>query len=211
MRKILLSLFVCFALICANQAATAQGFKVGVFDIGLMVQALPDYSKVDSLMQIYERDSLGAEYQYYQLEFARLDSIVRVDSAAVAQNKLTKGIYDRFVEDKRKMGLNLVYWQQIAQNKSNAKRNQYAQPLIAVVSSAYKKVLDRKKYTLVLKPETYEAGFAIDNIFIAVARELKMQSLPQELLFLGDDPDAPKTPAKPGTTTKPPAKPAGSK
>jgi hypothetical protein len=65
--------------------------------------------------------------------------------------------------------------------------------------------LDRKKYTLILKPNTYEAGFAIDNIFISMARELKLSGLPQELIYLGDDPD--KQPAKPATPggTKPKA------
>ena len=68
-------------------------------------------------------------------------------------------------------------------------------------SDAYKKVLDRKKYTLILKPNTYEVGFNIDNVFIAVARELKMNELPQELIYLGADPD----PVKQPTTQKPPA------
>jgi len=46
----------------------------------------------------------------------------------------------------------------------------------------------------------------IDNIFIAVARELKLTELPQNLLFLGDDPDPVKQPA----TQKPPVtKPKG--
>jgi Skp family chaperone for outer membrane proteins len=210
MRKIMLSLSVCLALTITYQSVTAQSFKAGVFDIGLMVQALPDYGKVDSLVRIYESDSLGPEYEYYQLEYARLDSMIKVDSEAVAKGLKPKAIFDRYVEDRRKMAMNIVYWQQIAQNKSNTKRNQLAQPLVTIVSSAYKKVLDRKKYTLILKPETYEAGFAIDNIFLSVARELKLQQLPQELLYLGDDPDVSRTPAKPATT-KPPAKPAGTK
>ena len=210
MRKIMLSLSVCLALTITYQSVTAQSFKAGVFDIGFMVQALPDYGKVDSLVRIYESDSLGPEYEYYQLEYARLDSMIKVDSEAVAKGLKPKAIFDRYVEDRRKMAMNIVYWQQIAQNKSNAKRNQLAQPLVTIVSSAYKKVLDRKKYTLILKPETYEAGFAIDNIFLSVARELKLQQLPQELLYLGDDPDVSRTPAKPATT-KPPAKPAGTK
>jgi hypothetical protein len=56
-----------------------------------------------------------------------------------------------------------------------------------------------------LKPQTYEAGFPIDNIFLAVARDLKLSGLPQELLYLGDDPDAAKQPAaaKPATGAKP--------
>ncbi|HEV8283565.1 MAG TPA: hypothetical protein VGQ09_04605 [Chitinophagaceae bacterium] len=111
---------------------------------------------------------------------------------------------DFTVEERRKVGLNLVYWQQIAQNKSNNKRNQYAQPLYQAVTNAYKKILTKKKYALILKPQTYEAGFDIDNIFISVARELKLAGLPQELLYLGNDPAAVKQPAaKPATGNKP--------
>jgi hypothetical protein len=106
------------------------------------------------------------------------------------------------------VGLNLVYWQQIAQQKSNNKRSEYSQRLYQLVVNAYKKVLDKKKYTLILKPQTYEAGSTVDNVFLSVARELKLTELPQQLLGLGLDPDAaaaPKQqlPAKPGTGAKP--------
>ena len=59
---------------------------------------------------------------------------------------------------------------------------------------AYKRVIDKKKYTIVLKPQTYEFGFKIENIFVSVARELKLQSLPDELLSLGVDPDEQRVP-----------------
>lgn len=199
MKKILLSIFSCIAFILAGENIKAQTLKVGVFDLDLMVQAMPGYREVDSLVQIYERDSLGFEYQYYQESYQRLDSIYKIDSALVAQGKKSKAVLDFTIEERKKMALNLVYWQQIAQNKSNNKRSQLARPLYEVVSSAYRKILDRKKYTLILKPQTYEAGFAIDNIFISMARELKLSGLPQELIYLGDDPDAPKQPAKPQT------------
>jgi len=77
--------------------------------------------------------------------------------------------------------------------------------LYNLVVNAYKKVLARKKYTLVLKPQTYEGGFKIDNVFIAVARELKLTELPQNLLFLGDDPDP--APVKPAIQKPPVTKP----
>ena len=47
----------------------AQQMKVGVFDMDLMVQAMPPYRQVDSLVQIYERDSLAGEYEIYQSEY----------------------------------------------------------------------------------------------------------------------------------------------
>lgn len=203
MKKVFIALFgTCFMLSAKN--VLAQSLKVGVFDIDLMVQAMPGYHAVDSLVQRYEADSLAVEFQYYQNEFQRLDSTYKIDSALVASGKKSKALLDFTAQERRKMGLNLVYWQQIAQEKSNNKRSQYAQPLYEAVASAYKKVLARNKYALILKPQTYEAGFAIDNLFISVAKELKLPSLPQELVYLGDNPDVAKQQvSKPAIGNKP--------
>lgn len=207
MKKAFFSIIALATILFIASESKAQTFKVAVFDIDYMVQAMPEYAKVDSLLQIYQRDSLGAEYEVYSSEFQRLDSTYKADSALVAQGKKSKSLLDYTSGERQKMGMNLVYWQQIAQGKSEQKRGQLAQPLYEKVVEAYKKVLAAKKYNLVLRPQSYEQGFPIDNLFIAVAKELKLTSLPQELLFLGDDPDA-----KPGTTppaggTKPVTKP----
>ena len=188
------------AVVLFTNSSNAQTLKIGVFDIDMMVQAMPPYHNVDSLMQIYDNDSLGALKQYNEGEYQRLDSTYKSDSALVAQGKKSKAILDMVVADRQKAAINIVYWQQIAQNKSDAKRSELSQDLYKTVVDAYKRVLARKKYTLVMKPQTYEAGFQIDNIFIAVARELKLTQLPQNLLYLGDDPD----PVKQPTTQKPP-------
>jgi Skp family chaperone for outer membrane proteins len=206
MKKNLLVAFLCIALLLSERNINAQSLKVGVFDIDLMVQAMPGYRIVDSLVRKYEADSLAVEYEYYQLEYQRLDSTYKADSALVAAGKKSKALLDFTTEERRKMAINIVYWQQISQNKSNSKRSQYAQPLYQVISGAYRKILEKKKYNLILKPQTYEAGFAIDNIFLSMARELKLEGLPQELLYLGDDPDSVKQPAKPATGTKPKTK-----
>ncbi len=205
MKKVLFSLFALTLLMLADKNMVAQQLKVGVFDMDVMVQAIPSYRQVDSLVQQYERDSLGAEYEVYQSEYQRLDSTYKADSIQVAAGKKSKTMLDYTAGERQKMAMNIVYWQQIAQNKSNNKRGQLAQPLYSMVANAYKKVLDRKKYTIVLKPNTYEMGFPIDNIFISVAKELKLPGLPQQLLYLGDDPDAGKTaPVSPSpSNTKP--------
>lgn len=198
-KKFFLVLSFMVAILFTN-SSKAQTLKIGVFDIDMMVQAMPPYHIVDSLMQIYDNDSLGALRQYNESEYQRLDSTYKSDSALVAQGKKSKAILDMVTADRQKAAINIVYWQQIAQNKSEAKRSELSQDLYKQVVDAYKKVLARKKYTMVLKPQTYEAGFQIDNIFIAVARELKLTQLPQNLLYLGDDPD----PVKQPTTQKPP-------
>ena len=199
MKKAIVLIFSFAVLTGMAIPAKSQTLKVGVFDIDVMVQAMPGYRFVDSLMEIYDRDSLGALRDYNEAEYQRLDSTYKADSAQVATGKKSKAIVDMVAADRQKAMINVVYWQQIAQNRSNAKRSALSQDLYNTVVNAYKKVLTRKKYTLVLKPQTYEGGFAIDNIFVAVARELKLTELPQNLLYLGDDPD----PVKP-QTQKPP-------
>ena len=201
MKKILSFALSIVALLLLSVSARSQTLKIGVFDIDVMVQAMPAYRNVDSLMQIFDRDSLGSLREYYESEYKRLDSTYKGDSAQVAAGKKTKAILDMVYADRQKAMINIVYWQQIAQNKSNEKRGVLSQDLYNLVVNAYKKVLARKKYTLVLKPQTYEGGFRIDNVFIAVARELKLTELPQNLIMLGDDPDP--APVKP-TTQKPP-------
>lgn len=197
---------IVFMLLTVN--TRSQTLKIGVFDIDVMVQAMPGYREVDSLMQIYDRDTLGALRDYNQTEYMRLDSTYKADSTQVAAGKKSKAILDMVAADRNKAVVNILYWQQIAQNKSNEKRGALSQNLYTLVVNAYKKVLARKKYTLVLKPQTYEGGFAIDNIFIAVARELKLTELPQDLLYLGNDPDPVKQ--TPTQTQKPAApKPKG--
>jgi len=200
MKKILSFSFILSLSLLLSMSARSQTLKVGVFDIGIMVQAMPGYHLVDSLMEIYDRDSLGSLREYYESEYQRLDSTYKMDSAQLASGKKSKAIVDMVYADRQKAMINIVYWQQIAQNKSNEKRSVLSQGIYNLVVNAYKTVLARKKYTLVLKPQTYEGGFKIDNIFIAVARELKLTELPQNLLYLGDDPDPVKQPA----TQKPP-------
>lgn len=204
MKKVFSFVFGLSVLLLLSGNVKAQtAFKVGVFDLDVMVQAMPAYRVVDSLMEIYNRDTLGALRDYNESEYSRLDSTYKADSALVAQGKKNKAVLDLVVNDRQKAMINILYWQQIAQNKSDEKRGTLSQALYQQVSEAYKKVLTRKKYTLVLKPNTYEVGFALDNIFIAVARELKLNELPQQLIYLGNDPDPKPATTKPPTTTKP--------
>lgn len=177
MKKILFSLFMLTTLFLAAEKVQAQTqVKIGVFDLDIMVQNMPGYKAVDSLVQIYNRDSLGTEYDIYQSEYHRLDSTFKADSAAGK----SAAILDYTSNQRKQIGINLVYWQQIAQQKSDNKRGMLARPLYAEVANAYRKVLDARKYTLVLKPNTFELGSQVENVFLFVAKELKVQ-LPAEL------------------------------
>jgi Skp family chaperone for outer membrane proteins len=197
MKKILFAVLAVVGLLLTSQESKAQAPKIGFFDLETMVQVMPGYRTVDSLLQIYEKDSLQAEYDFYQSEFKRLDSTFKADSVkGVAKTRL-----DLLQRDRSNVAINLIYWQQIAQNKMDNKRNILAAPLVQAVLGAYKKVLDNGKYTLIFKPNVLELGSKADNLFVPVARELKIQ-LPDELGG-GQDEPAPVTKPNPGTGTRP--------
>ncbi len=175
MKKVLFSLLAVAGMLFAGDKVQAQqNIKIGVFDIEQMIMAMPGYRAVDSALQIYQSDSLASEYDIYQMEYKRLDSTYKADSAAGK----SKAVLDYSSKQRQQVGMNLVYWQQIAQQKIENKRGELAQPLYEKVATAYKKILAAKKYTLVLKPEAIEGAGTdfkvVDNIFELVAKELKI-------------------------------------
>jgi Skp family chaperone for outer membrane proteins len=201
MKKILFVVLAFVGLALTSQESKAQQMKVGFFDLETMVQVMPGYRTVDSLLQIYEKDSLQAEYNFYDSEFRRLDSTYKADSTAGKP----KNVLDMILQQRSQVAINLVYWQQISQNKIDNKRNILAGPLVQAILGAYKKVLDRGGYTLVFKPNVLELGSKADNLFVPVAKELKVQ-LPDELGG-GQEEEKPATGgAKPGTNKPAPKK-----
>lgn len=184
MKKVFFSLLAVVGLLLAGANTTKaqtqqQPLKIGVFDIEMMVQAMPGYGTVDSLTQIYQRDSLAAEYDFFLSENKRLDSTYKADSAAGK----SKAVLDMEKGQRQQVMMQIVYWQQYSQQKLDYKRAMLAQPLYEKVIGAYQKVLEAKKYTLVLKPGTIERGTAnsvVGNVFEDVCKELKIP-LPQEL------------------------------
>lgn len=199
MKKFFLITFVlCVCcMFTQNLKAQAPVLKIGVFDLDVMVQALPEWRNVDSLTANYVQDSLGAEYQNYQSEYQRLDSTYKADSAA----KRPASVLDYSKNLRQQMAFNLVYWNQIQEQKSNNFKGQLAQPLYARIITAYKKVLATRKYTIILKPNSYEIGFPIENMFPLVAKEMNV-TLPQNLMI---DPNQ----ALQDAGTTPPQKKAG--
>jgi Skp family chaperone for outer membrane proteins len=190
-------------LLTANTAEAQQ--KIGVFDIDVMVQAMPGYRAVDSLVAIYEQDSLRQEYEYNMREYTRLDSTYKKDSAA----KKPASVLTYIQNDRNKFGYKLVYWQQYSQQMSEGKRQELAAPMYEKVVNAYSKVLQTNNYLVVLKPGSYEMGSKVENVFEKVAKELKIP-LPDQLRSQGPSDEQqqnapankPATGGKPATGTK---------
>jgi hypothetical protein len=192
MKKAHFSLLLVIAALFFGVNKSHAQFKIGVFDVDAMVTAMPAYATVDSLLDIYEKDTLAAEYEMFANEYNRLDSTLKyIDTPGLKTGavKETKLKYDN--DQKTQMYATLINWRQIAQRKYNNKKAYLSQALYQLVTSSYEKILKTKGYVFVAKPGSYEYGTRIDNLFISVARDLKLKSLPQELVVLGIDPETP--------------------
>jgi Skp family chaperone for outer membrane proteins len=205
MKKVLIAVVALVGLLISTNEVKAQTqVKIGFFDLETMVTAMPGYRAVDSMLQIYERDSLTTEYDFYQTEFKRLDSTFKADSVAGK----AKNVLELIQKQRNDVAINLIYWQQISQQKIENKRNVLAGPMVQQVFGAYQKVLQKGNYTFVLNPQALESvslrmGVTkVENLFIPVAKELKI-TLPDELGGGAQDEPAPKT----GTPTKPVTRP----
>jgi hypothetical protein len=173
-------MIVLLSLILTVHFTTNAQYKVGVFDIDVMVQLLPEYGYVDSALDIYNKDSLSQEYDFYQKEYLKLDSAYRVDSAL----KKSKVILEFKKSQREQVAFTLINFNKVAEYKINQKRTILAKPLYERVFSAYKKVQLAKKYDLILKPGSYEILSNVDNVFVWVAKELNV-SLPPDVKNFG--------------------------
>ncbi len=196
MKKVLF-VFLAFAgLMLAGKDVNAQAVKVGVFDVDIMVQNMPGYRAVDSMLQIYEQDSLRGEYDFAMREYNRLDSTYKIDSAS----KAPASVLNYVKQQRNEIATTLVYWQQISQQKTEGKRQELAGPLFEKVLGAYSKVLQSNNYLVVLKPGAYEMGSKVENVFEKVAKELNVR-LPDQLKSQGEP--QPTEEKKPAAATKP--------
>jgi hypothetical protein len=54
----------------------AQALKIGYFDEQQLLPLFPGIGKIDTLMAIYQSDSLGVEYNYTYADYMRRDSML---------------------------------------------------------------------------------------------------------------------------------------
>lgn len=178
---LLLSIFIT----CISNAQTpySKQSKIAVFDIDLMVKALPEYAEIDSLILIYVPEEMGPkEYiEIYQSERKRLDSV------ALKADKYSGNVRLKFLDSiknmKDQIDQSIIYCQNKAREEDSIKCRTLAGPLYEKVEAIANKIISQNKYDTILKPDALRPGDNFDNLFILVAKELKLSSLPKELLY----------------------------
>lgn len=153
----------------ASHSAHAQTApnKFGYFDLDYMVSLMPGVERVDSLLQVFQRDSLNPEYQYELEELQRNDSTLKADSA-----KMPARLYQQRQQEQAQRFYKLQNWQQYSQQVMQAKQAELLEPTYKKVFDAYKKVKEEGKYTYIFKQDSLFDAPPGDNLVPLVAKKL---------------------------------------
>ncbi len=162
------------AFFTGGQQAEAQN-KFGYFDLETMVSLMPGVEKVDTALQIFERDSIGQEYDFELSEFQRQDSILKKDSAIMPAR-----VYQQRQQEQARRFVKLQNWQQYAQQLMQAKQQELLAPYYEKVANAFRDVVKEGKYTYVFKQESLYEAPPGENLILLVAKKLNV-TLPKEL------------------------------
>lgn len=168
MKKFLLA---AFALVVVAIAAQAQG-KAGYINVDNMVLLMPETAKIDSLLMIYERDSLNPRFTYIVGEYQRKDSMYRdtLRTPATIRKTLEPELQNLIYEIQNWDGIK----QQVMQNKQNS----LLEPIYRKVFDAVQTVAKEKGYTYVYSQEALLVAPPSDNILPLVAEKLKVKLPP---------------------------------
>jgi outer membrane protein len=146
--------------------------KTGYIRVDDMVYLMPDIKKIDTLLTIYQNDSLPRTYTYLLTQYQRYDSIANdsINQPLVVRQGASKQRAD-FLED-------LQNWQSSAQQMFEAKQNSLLQPVYEKVMTAINDVAKEKGYTYIYNREALLVAPPGDDILQHVADKLKVKLPP---------------------------------
>jgi outer membrane protein len=150
--------------------------KIGYFDLDATVSLFPDLAKIDTLMYLYQQDSLAAEYDYTLSEYKQADSSLNLKEYACTDfPKKHFTSYKLSIERRDKNMQKLLQWQQYSQQKMQAKQQALMAPYYNKALQALQVVIQEGCYTYVLKKDLFWMVPESDNLLFPVAKKLGLK------------------------------------
>jgi len=161
-------------LFCCQSKIVAQVAKFGHFDRDKVLSGMPGFFEIDSLMAVYEKDTMGAEFDANLRELRKEDSFYtyRHEDLILSQSERN---------DKQEKMAHLFFviqnWQQYAKKKAEQKQKQLMQPFIDTVMKAFQQVVFEQRYTCVFRKDALWYAPPADDLTISVAKKLGLTLL----------------------------------
>lgn len=171
MRRIL---FVCVALaasILFTNTSHAQ-VKIGYFDEEKLLPFMPGVKKVDTLLALFQQDTLAVQYDTTYAAYKKFDTLYRRDSGLLSpENKrVAEGKLSRYKAQ-------ILYWAEYEKQRLQYKEAELMFPYKKALSDALNEVLAENGYTMAIHVSQlckYVAPPLLDNLTIRVAMKLNI-------------------------------------
>ena len=143
--------------------------KTGYIRLDDMVALMPELKKIDTLLSVYQNDTLPRTYNYLLTQYQRYDSIVN--------DTIRQPLVVRQDAAKQRTGFleELQNWQNSAQSMIEAKQNSLLQPVYEKVMNAINEVAKEKGYSYIYNREALLVAPPGDDILPLVADKLKVK------------------------------------
>ncbi|HUR67437.1 MAG TPA: OmpH family outer membrane protein [Chitinophagaceae bacterium] len=166
MKKFFSVIALAFGLLVAG-SANAQT-KIGYISIDNMVRVMPETSKIDSLLEKYQNDSINPQYAQIVSLYQYKDSVYRdsLKTPAVVRKQIEQELPTLIYQ--------IQNWQTIVNQAVEARQNELLAPIYNRVYDAIKQVAKEKGYTHVMNKEALLVAPDGDDMIAAVAAKLKV-------------------------------------
>jgi outer membrane protein len=134
---------------------------------------MPATAKIDSLLELYQRDTIQPEYSSLVENYQFKDSVYR-DSL-----KTSPAVRAQIAKELPGLIYQIQNWSQIQQQALEAKQNALLAPIYSEVYAAIRAVAKEKGYTHVFSKEALLVAPDADDLIVAVANKLKLKLPPQ--------------------------------
>lgn len=162
-------LLIAAAFVLSSSAVMAQ--KTAYIDINTMIQIMPDAAKIDSVMGIYQQDSIGKQFQVLVNDYKYRDSILGSKDTLTMPASVKMQHQQTLQND----AYQIQNWQSISQQYYQAKQNQLLEPVYRKVMGAIQAVAKEKGYTHVYDKNVFIIAPTGDDLLPAVAQKLNVK------------------------------------
>ena len=165
MKKIISLVVIACGLLAAINA-NAQ--KIGYIRIDDIVSLMPEAAKIDTQLQVYQRDSLNQTLNNIVQEYQYKDSMLtKVDTS-----KTPKQVLNQLRTDVNVLAYQIQNWQTLAGQAYENKQQQLLAPLYNKAITAVRTVAKEKGYAYVVSKDAFLVAPDGDDLLPAVASKL---------------------------------------
>ncbi|GAC1418631.1 MAG: hypothetical protein NVS1B13_19370 [Flavisolibacter sp.] len=171
MNKIKL-LLIALGTTMATTTLVAQ--KTGFIKVDNVIALMPETAKIDSLIRIYQTDSLQPRFNYTLSEYQRKDSAVNGRDSS----KTPASVRVKMRQEMQQDISELQNWQQIASQATQQKQDQLLEPIYRKAIAAIQEVARENGYTYVYTQEALLVAPPSDDLLPLVAKRLNLKLPP---------------------------------